>query len=536
MMQSSLARLRVEIRAIADLLLTDRWLLLTLCLIQLAAYSYLYTTIAFGNHLFPNAWLNSFPSFRTWGEGRWLQDVIILLQGGSGVQSVQMILATLLQACNALVFLRLLGIEKAIHVIILGGIFCLYPGFLDYYSFTSDHLAFVAGDSLALLGFVLIARLRDLPGRCLCAALCWFLALSVYAPKVALIGLFVLMLPLIRLYVEPALQGAKQTLTPEICWPESRSRSWRAGEDLLVGIGAMVLALLMFWLSTKLLVTSPIPVSTYLNTAPEGFAEVFSSYSHWLVVMLDGLASGSRVFALLPLLFVLIGFALMLWRALKQDWQLGLLTAVVLLLIPLALHLTWILNRLTPLYGGRFVTAYAYLLVFCLSLLVLVRRTRRVAVVLAGFLFWCYFVLASQMTQAIQIKTVYELGFINRLVTRIEPLLVSDPDKPQPVVVFGHYPSFALNNYVSWPIEVNLPQLLSTDAFTEFRQVDILNVALGRRALRPPVPAELEQARRAALKVQPWPSAGAVFREGQSVVVVFEPDRPGGSVTRPQGS
>ena len=185
-----------------------------------------------------------------------------------------------------------------------------------------------------------------------------------------------------------------------------------------------------------------------------------------------GLASGSRVFAVLPLLFVLIGFALKLWRALKQDWRLGLLTAVVLLLIPLALHLTWILNRLTPLYGGRFVTAYAYLLVFCLSLLVLVR-----------------------------LITVYELGFINRLVTRIEPLLVGDPDKPQPVVGFSHYPKFMLHDYVSWPIEVNVPRLLSTDAFTEFRQVDILNVALGnvalgRRALRAPVPAESEQASR----------------------------------------
>ncbi len=40
MMQSCLARLRVEIRVIADLLLTDRWLLLALFLIQLVAYSY----------------------------------------------------------------------------------------------------------------------------------------------------------------------------------------------------------------------------------------------------------------------------------------------------------------------------------------------------------------------------------------------------------------------------------------------------------------------------------------------------------------
>jgi len=83
MMRSALARLRVEIQAIAEQLRRDRWLLLALFLIQLVAYSYLNTTIAFGNHLFPNAWLNSYPSFKTWGEGRWLMNVIFLLQGAA---------------------------------------------------------------------------------------------------------------------------------------------------------------------------------------------------------------------------------------------------------------------------------------------------------------------------------------------------------------------------------------------------------------------------------------------------------------------
>jgi len=55
MVRSALARLLVEIQAIAEQLRRDRWLLLALFLIQLVAYSYLDTTIAFGNHLFPNA-------------------------------------------------------------------------------------------------------------------------------------------------------------------------------------------------------------------------------------------------------------------------------------------------------------------------------------------------------------------------------------------------------------------------------------------------------------------------------------------------
>ena len=144
------------------------------------------------------------------------------------------------------------------------------------------------------------------------------------------------------------------------------------------------------------------------------------------------------------------------------------------------------------------------------------------------------FVLASQIVQATQIKGAYELGFINRIVTRMEPLLDGDLKNPQPVVVFGRVPQFPIQEYVSWPLFAHRSQLLNTDAFAEFRQTDILNVVLGQRVLRPPTPAELEQARRASAKVQPWPAAGAVFREGQSVVVVIEPDRPGGSVTRPQ--
>jgi hypothetical protein len=534
MTRSALARLRVEIQAIAEQLWRDRWLLLALFLIQVVAYSYLYTTIAFGNHLFPNAWLNSFPSFRTWGEGRWLEDVIILLQGGSGVQSVQMVLATLLQACNALIFLRLLGIEKRAHLILLGGIFCLYPAFLDYYSFTSDHVAFVMGDALALLGFVLIVRLPGLPARVLAAALCWFLALSIYAPKAALIALFVLMLPLVKLVAQPALQGANRSPDPEICLPGPHRQRGMAMEDLLAGLGAMVLAMVSFWLSTKLLVTTPLEVRMYLNAPWEAMAQLPISFRHWLDVMVDGVASKSRLFALLPLLFVLMGFALMLWKALKLGWRNGLFTACVLLLIPPALHLTWMLNRFTPLDAGRYVTAYAYLLIFSLSQLLLWRRSRQVVVLLAALLFWCYFVLASQIVQATQIKGAYELGFINRLASRMEPLLDGDLKNPQPVVIFGRYPQFPIQEYVSWPLFAQKSQLLNTDAFAEFRQTDILNVVLGQRVLRPPTPAELEQARRASAKVQPWPAAGAVFREGQSVVVVIEPDRPGGSVTRPQ--
>ena len=233
------------------------------------------------------------------------------------------------------------------------------------------------GDILLLLGFVLLVRLSGLPSSSIAAALCWFLALSIYAPKVALIALFVLMLPLAKLFVQPAMQGANRLSGPEICLPEPHRRGSRLVEDLLAGLGAIVLAMVTFWLSTKLLVTTPLEVRTYLNAPSEAIAQLAFSFHHWLDVMVDGLASKSRLTALLPLLLVLMGFALMLWKALKQGWQAGLLTAGVPLLIPPALHLTWMLNRFTPLDAGRYVTAYAYLLVFSLSQLLLWRQTRR---------------------------------------------------------------------------------------------------------------------------------------------------------------
>jgi hypothetical protein len=138
------------------------------------------------------------------------------------------------------------------------------------------------------------------------------------------------------------------------------------------------------------------------------------------------------------------------------------------------------------------------------------------------------------MAQAIQNEIAFDLGFINRLVTRLEPHLDDYPEKPQPVAVFGHYPKFPTKNYVSWPLQANRSQSLGAEAFADYLRADILNIVLGRRVLRPPAPAELEQARRASLKVQPCSASGSVFREAESVAIVLEPDGPGRSLTLPQ--
>lgn len=75
------AEIRSEWRTLLAQVVRDRKLVLLLFLIQLTAYSYLFTTISFSNHLFPNAFLNPYPSFRTTSQGRWLLDLIIFFAG-----------------------------------------------------------------------------------------------------------------------------------------------------------------------------------------------------------------------------------------------------------------------------------------------------------------------------------------------------------------------------------------------------------------------------------------------------------------------
>ena len=57
----------------------------TLFIVQLVAYSYLFTTLFISNHTFPNVWRYTYPSFKTLGEGRWMADLLIAAQGGSQV-------------------------------------------------------------------------------------------------------------------------------------------------------------------------------------------------------------------------------------------------------------------------------------------------------------------------------------------------------------------------------------------------------------------------------------------------------------------
>ena len=490
--------------------------LAALLLLQVVAYGYLFTVPIFTDHTFPNSWLYPYPSFKTDGEGRWLADLVILLQGGSGVPSVQMAGAALLQAINGILFASLLGLRSGLALFLLGGLICLHPAFLDYYSFAADHLSFVLGDSFALLAaWLLLVSRRSAAFRLGGAALLNLLALGLYGPKISLVLLLALLVIVLRLVdAEPAEAGQRSPVGRLLL-----------GEIGVVG-GSLLLTVLAFGLSAKLLIRHPILPGAHLNSLAEMATAVVESYGKCLRYLsgMAGLPAGAL--QLLPLLIVLLGLLGLATRLRRLRWPQRTVVVVALLLLPVALNGAAIINNAAPGDRGRFVAAYAYALVFFLAQALRLPRLRRPTLALAGVVLWFFLCLAMQQANAAQFKSSYDLSMINRILTRLEPLITTTSDQPQqPVLIVGRYPAFALDPYVRWPGSIDTPHLLACDTFAPYRQTEMLNYLLGRSLLRRPTAIEINHALPQLRQAPAWPAPESVFRDGRTIVVTLEPWR-----------
>jgi len=487
-----------------------RGMVAALVLLQIVAYGYLFTVPIFTDHTFPNSWLYPYPSFKTDGEGRWLADLVILLQGGSGVPFVQMVGAALLQALNGVLFACLLGVRRGLPLFVLGGLIGLHPAFLDYYSFAADHLSFVLGDSFAVLAAWVLLRGQGPAFRLGGAALLNMLALALYGPKIALVLLLALLMLLLRV-VEAEPPG-----------PDPRALLGEIG----VACGSVLLAVLAFGLSARLVIRHPILPGAHLNTLPEMAAALVASYGkglHYLGGM-AGLPSGAL--RLLPVLLVLLGLLALGGRLRRLGWPQRSVAMLTILLLPVALNGASIINNSSPGDRGRFVAAYAYGLVFFLAQAMRVRWLRYPALALAALVLWFFLALAMQQTNAAQFKNTYELAMINRILSRLEPLITATSDQPaQPVLIVGRYPPFDLGPYVRWRGDVDAPHLLASEIFAPYRQTEMLNYLLGRELLRRPSAAEIDHALPRLRGTPPWPAQESVFRDGRTIVVTLEPWR-----------
>ena len=445
-----------------------RIVLIALFLLQLVTYSYLFTEMTLTNHTFPNTLLNDYPSYRTTGEGRWLSDFIIFLQGGSGVQSLQMTAAASIQAINGVLFGRLIGLSSKLEVFLVAAILCLSPAFLDHYSFAIDHTSSVIGDSFVILGAWAWVWGRRLGPRVVLASLFYFLALGIYAPKIMLISVFTLFSLILILTVH----RSRHLSDP------SRCGRMIIRESLLLPL-PLVLSVGMFWFSTKLLILEPLFPRTHLNSPEQALQQIVASYGVFINYFgseVGGLPSG--ILGLIPALLIICGvFTLITFPS--GDRRLPAVLIVAMLLLPVAAHASKIINIHTPSASGRFFIAYGYVLVFFLALAIRSVSVRILAVPLSCLLLWFFFTFGAQQANAAQLKTTYELSMINRILTRMEPFLGEPKQDRRPIVVIGRYPPFKVANFVRWPSWMDAPHMLTTDVFVDYRQTEMINFLLG---------------------------------------------------------
>ena len=495
-----------------DWLRSNRHVLIGLIVAQVVAYGYLLSTVVLTNHTFPNAWLFSYPSYRTLSEGRWLHDIIVRLLGGSGVQFFQMAAAVCLQAVNAILFARLIGLVRTLDVVLAGLFLCLYPAFLDSYSFSIDHVSMCVGDTLVLAGATLL-RFRPSPRSATVATVLFALSLAVYQPKLSLILLMLVMLEILRI-----VDGDRRR-SPES--PASLLRS--LGASLLIAVGTVGL----YWLSLKLTLQSGGGTRTYINGPTEFLTQVVASYgTTWRAMTADDHLPG--YLRMLPAIAVALGTGALVGAA----WRRGPIAVVVAVALvctmPLALRSAHLINHFSWKHAGRITFANGYAILFFLSLGLRWTRVRPLFIAMIGLFVYTYFIVATQESNAAAMKTIYETQFMARIAARLEPLLGVEPE-PRPVVVVGTYPEFPRHKYVR---HKGGTAAVHKTAFAPYRQIEMLNFFLGRDVFRKPTAAEVSGAMDSIEGHATWPSPDAVYVVDDTVVILLEPFRKGVSVTR----
>ncbi len=473
-----------------------------LVVMQLVVYSYFFTTLIFTNHTFPNSWVFPYPSYKTEGEGRWLADLIIWLQGGSGVQPFQMALAAVLQSANGVLFARVVGLERRLDVILAAAFICLYPAFLDNYSFGMDHLTFALADTFALIG-ILYCRVkpRTVSNGVVVAAL-FVLALASYQPKIAFVGLLCLC------YLATYLVDGRR--------PFSSTDAISATSYVSA---IFVAACVLYFLSAKLTIVYDIGARGHLNSPREMWNQALASYTAFYQRYTTGADYLPHLLRALPKSAILLGGLALLGMAYRRHRIALAMVAGLLLVLPILLRVPHIINQNAWEDAGRidFVYGYALLLFMACGLRVTGLKTLLTAIL--GVFLYFFVIVGTQESNAAALKTVYDLNMINRIATRIENATGDLYQKKHALVVLGRYPEFARSKYTKYP---NARVHAQTFAFAAYRQPEILNYFFGREVLMRPTPSQMESALGSVKGRQPWPATDAVFVLDDIIVVLLQ--------------
>ena len=310
-------------------------------IISFIVYMYLFTTPIFVDHTFSNMWFVPFPSHRTTTVGRWFADIIDYFLGNTGDPSFQMSLAAGIQVLNGLLFSLLIEIKRKIRILFSILFISLHPAFLDYYSFSRDHVGFTLGDALCLLGVISIYKIRGLWWPTLLASFCFVLALSIYQPKISFITVLMVLM-FIKITVASA---ATERISTRSTLALMQTNFLRYA---LPAILALLVAAALSFVSSELVMSRPEAEHTKINGAVQIYRGILASYPKILSYYSTLVDYLPDFLHLAPIVVILPGLAILVARAFRSNWLLGSSALFLAALLPPALQLSFIVNDQTP--------------------------------------------------------------------------------------------------------------------------------------------------------------------------------------------
>ncbi|MBS0234088.1 MAG: glucosyltransferase domain-containing protein [Proteobacteria bacterium] len=482
------------------------------------AYSYLFTTIIFTNHTLPNAWVYQYPSFKTLGEGRWFADIIIQLTGGSGVQSLQMMLGAAIQIINGFLFAAFLRLKGPLPITLVAAFLALHPAFLDYYSFTVDNVSFALGDAFALLGILALANLRPLPGGVL-AVFCFVLTLATYQPKIALIAVLLLIWSLNFVIAGSAENNGR---------PQALARFFKV--RLMPALVVFVGSLLVYYLTVRLTVSENIGDRAHINGASEIWTQILAAYPDVWRHFSPKADYLRGIFRFLPLASVILGAGCIFADAFRSGRSYLLIAVVLIAVFPIALQTSYLINDATWRNSGRILSPEAYSLIFFASMMWLHPRLHFLSTLLISGMIWQFAILGSQRVNEAAMKTIFDFAKINRIVQRIENVTPDLYAGEKPIVIFGNLPFGQVASFRSVRDRIYGAQILS-ESFADYRQTEIMNFFLGRQAVRKATLPEFEAVLANPQQHGVWPAPDSVYLDNGTIVVLLGQRSPQGEHT-----
>lgn len=485
-------------------------------LLQFTVYTYFFTKVLYLNHLVPMGFTYylSWPSFMTWHEGRWLEDIVVFVTGIMGNQPFQMFVASALLTATGILFLMLVDNSyRPGHYLYLA-LFLLFPYFLDYYCHTAAHIVFALGDFLVILGATLLRRLKYSTFSSVLTIALFVMSMALYQGKIGLIAFVLLVLAfldfpteysskfLLRLFAILLISGIFYGLTAIMCVGLNNGR--------MNEINSTPEMLHRLFISWKQFYLYPF-IGFELNDINPFWIRESSPYFKAAVRGLCALAS---------LLLLWLGIRNM---AQKSGWRAKLLTifpfAAFVVLTPVALYLPRILfGPLSSSPRGLGANGFYLLFVFMFFARNILFKASALALLLI------FFIHANQVNTYTALKSDFEYQTAANVALKIGEI-VNRQEKIS-VVCVGKAPQFAY--------QLSFPELFSAPMpfFRYWRQTEILRMLfLPYFHIVPPTQEQRAHGLEIAKNFPQYPQKGSIVREGETVYVFFETHGPKLEVT-----